>query len=129
MENELGNDTTLQDYLKQTEKEFIEYTKPPEYVSEGFVTEEDKGKTGEISYVGFANTKYGRKFRLVIKFEDGTEKSVIMSKTLARNFGEEMKRQGKVSFPSWIGTKVKIDTFVLLVRGKQVLKAVPVPIQ
>jgi hypothetical protein len=113
--------------LTQIEREFEEYTKPPELTG-GFLEVSDKGRVAEIVKVGFANTKYGRKFRLVLRFEDGVEKSAILSKTTARTFKEKMDKLGHMTLKDWIGKKVKIEVVTLIVRGKYIDKPVPVPI-
>ena len=107
-------------------REFEEYIKPPELTG-GFLEVSDNGKDAEIVKVGFANTKYGRKFRLVLKFNDGAEKSAILSKTTARSFAEEMKKLGYTDLSDWIGKKVKIIVVRMQIRGKFIDKPIPVP--
>jgi len=101
----------------QIEKEFEEYTKPSLPASEGFVTIEDVGKQGTIALVDFINTKYGRKFRIVVDFGD-SKKSLILSKSQAKSVKDMMTRAGKQTLKDWIGTKVKITSVLMSVRGE-----------
>ena len=88
--------------------EIDEWLKPNENMKDFVKLADDKDKQCEISGTKLADTKFGTKLFVDVKFEDGTEKTLVLGKSLARKLQDVMGETTK-----WIGRKGKIVSIMM----------------
>ena len=93
----------------------------PKYENHPSVTGDDEDKVATIVSSRFADTKYGRKLLLELKFDSGEQKVAFLSKTWAKEF---VKKAGK---PPWNGKRVKIEMMPVLNPSKHEIIRKPFP--
>ena len=111
---------------KILEEQFMEFIKPAGELPP-LVDLNDVGKEAVIRGIGFAETKFGRRLRVVVEFKDGTSKSVLLSKTFARALHKAFEGRGFPSIKDWIGLRVKIEKVATQVKGRLIEKAMITP--
>ena len=108
------------------EKDFLEFIKPAIKNFPKLLDLEDVGRQAVIKEVGFAETKYGRKLRILLDVE-GEEKSLLLGKSLARSLYRSFENRGIPTIKDWIGKRVKVERVVIQSRNGIIEKPVITP--
>ncbi len=99
----MNEQTNLMD-LDSFKRKLEEYVQSPQGELKPTVAyPEDDNKIAEIVNFRFANTKYGEKLVLDLRFDDGTEKVVFLGKMWTKDF---IKFAGPAE--NWKGMKVRL---------------------
>ena len=88
--------------------EIDEWLKPNENMKDFVKLADDKDKKCEIMGAKLADTKYGTKLFVDVKFDDGTEKTLVLGKSLARKLKDIMGET-----PQWVGKRGTIVSIML----------------
>ena len=88
--------------------EIDEWLKPSQEMREFVSLDKDKDKNCEVIETKLVDTRYGTKLFVAVKFEDGTEKTLVLSKNLARKLKEYMGDTNQ-----WVGRKGKIVSVMI----------------
>jgi len=80
----------------------------------------DVGKVAQIVDTQFVDTKYGRRLRVDLQFDDGEKKVIFLSKSKARTLLDYFRqRDPALTKPElWVGKKVRIERVNVMVGGQ-----------